>query len=95
MSIVQLSPRYEDDYATAISCGVGDYITVKPWAIVSDHIHHDEKETIYLLEGTVRYTIGNETSVLIGPAKVVIEPWVYHKGEVLSEARAFEIKEKV
>jgi mannose-6-phosphate isomerase len=69
---------------------VGKILEVRRGKRLSLQYHRRKKETIYVLEGRVRFTLAGRTSVL-GPGKsVTVKPKVRHRVEALADSRLLE-----
>ena len=62
-------------------------VTTPPRFVVPPHIHEDEEEAFYILEGQLRVTCGGDTSTL-GPGDFVMMPrGIPHTCSTLGDAR--------
>ncbi len=68
-----------------------NYIVRKKGTISADHTHPEE-ETLYLIEGEVKLTIGEETKNIVSPIKVSIPSGIYHKLLALTDIKLLEFK---
>ncbi len=68
----------EDERGIIYRCDPVNYIVRKRGSISADHTH-EEVETLYLIEGKGKLTIGGETEEIKAPIKVLIPANEYHK----------------
>lgn len=73
-----------DDRGVIYDCGKCSFISRKKGSVSADHKHADS-ETVYLLQGTIKLTDGNETQVIKAPVMFKHEPHVYHKLVALTD----------
>jgi len=75
-----------DDRGLIYRCEPVNYIVRKKGTTSADHTHN-EAERLYLVEGKVRLTIGNETKNIEAPIKVFIPQKEYHKLLALTDIK--------
>ncbi len=78
MKIVPIEILKEDKRGIIYRCGSVNYIVRKKGTTSADHIH-EEAETLYLVEGKGKLTLGDETQEIEAPIKVLIPANKYHK----------------
>jgi quercetin dioxygenase-like cupin family protein len=86
MNIKKLSIIKSDERGTIYNCDRMNFLVRKKGTISSDHTHK-EGEDIFLVEGKIELTVGNETKEVEAPVKIEILPNVYHKIIALSDIR--------
>jgi quercetin dioxygenase-like cupin family protein len=86
MNIKKLSIIKSDERGTIYNCDRMNFLVRKKGTISSDHTHK-EGEDIFLVEGKIELTVGNETKEVEAPVKIKILPNVYHKIIALSDIR--------
>ena len=86
---VKIIEQYEG--CVAYDCDTVYYICLDKGAQASDHTHEHE-ETVYLMDGSVEFILGDETHVVNSPSKITIPPDTYHKFTALSDVIGLEIK---
>jgi len=70
---------------------VGKILEVKAGHRLSHQYHRRKKETMYVLEGRVRLTLGDEVEVIGRGMSVTLKPGVRHRVEALEDARIIEV----
>ncbi len=68
----------EDKRGIIYRCDPVNYIVRKKGTTSADHTH-EEAETLYLIEGKGRLTVGDKTQEIEAPIKVLILAREYHK----------------
>ncbi|MBD3388740.1 MAG: cupin domain-containing protein [Candidatus Altiarchaeales archaeon] len=74
----------EDEY-------VGKIIEVKKGERLSLQFHEEKKETMYLLEGRMALTFGDEELELAEGESITIKPGVKHRINALSDVKVVEV----
>lgn len=69
----------------------GKVLEVRKGLRLSLQYHKVKKETMYVLEGRVRLTLGQETKEMGEGASVTILPGVRHRVEAIEDARIVEV----
>jgi len=69
---------------------VGKILEVKRGKRLSLQYHVRKKETIYVLEGKVRLTLGTKTMIVDPGRSVTIKPKVRHRIEALIDSKLLE-----
>ncbi|MFH1054625.1 MAG: cupin domain-containing protein [Candidatus Altiarchaeota archaeon] len=70
---------------------VGKLLEVKRGCRLSLQYHEKKKETMYVLSGRVKLTLGSEEKILPEGSSVTIKPGVRHRVEALENARIVEV----
>ena len=86
MKLNQIKIIKSDDRGIIYECGQSNFISRKKGTISADHIHADP-ERIYLVEGKIELTIGDETQIVEAPIMFDHGPNVYHKLVALTDIR--------
>jgi len=86
MNIKKLPIVKSDKRGIIYNCNSVNFLFRKKGTVSSDHTHK-EGEDIFLVEGEIELTIGNETKKVKAPIKIEIEPNVYHKIVALTDIR--------
>ena len=89
MNLPKIPIVKEDERGIIYDCGKVGYIFRKQRTISANHTHEDA-ETLYLVEGKVELTIGDETQEVEAPIKIEIPSNVYHKLLALTDIRMVE-----
>lgn len=89
MNLPKIPVVKEDERGIIYDCGKVGYIFRKQGTISADHTHEDA-ETLYLVEGKVKLTVGDETQEVEAPVKIEIPSNVYHKLIALTDIRIVE-----
>ena len=79
------------DKGKIYECGKFNIIKRKKGTVSADHAHK-EQEKLYLLDGNIELTIGNETKIIEIPSKIEIKPNEYHKIVAISDIILLEEK---
>ena len=86
MNIKKLSVIKSDDRGTIYDCEKINFLSRKKGTISSDHTHA-EGEDIFLVEGRIELTVGDETKEVEAPIKIELPSNVYHKIIALTDIR--------
>ena len=86
MKIKKLDIIKSDERGTIFNCEKINYLTRKKHTISSDHTHA-EGEEVFLVEGKIELTVGDQTKEVEAPIKIEIPPNVYHKITALTDIR--------
>jgi len=86
MNIKKLPVIKSDERGTIYDCNRMNFLIRKKGTISSDH-SHKEGEDIFLVEGKIKLTVGNETKEVESPVKIEILPNVYHKIIAITDIR--------
>lgn len=94
MNITELKVIKSDERGIMYDCDKLNYLERKKGSVSADHSHKD-REILYLIKGKAVLTVDDETKAIKAPARIEIEPNVYHKLEaatdiILLEDREFE-----
>lgn len=76
----------KDDRGTIFRCEPVNYIVRTKGTISADHTH-PEAETLYLVEGEVEITVGNESQKVSAPITIEIPGGEYHKLFALTDIK--------
>lgn len=76
----------DDERGVLYQCGEARFIFRKKDTISANHTHADP-ETLYLVEGEIEMTVGDEVKILKAPIGIDIEPNIYHKVVALTDIR--------
>ena len=74
----------EDEYA-------GKILEVKKGHRLSLQYHRNKKETMYILEGKVKFTLGGKTRTVGIGKSITVEPHTKHRVEALKDTRIIEV----
>ena len=77
MELDEIQILKEDERGIILTCGTVNFIKRKKGSISANHRHGPE--TIYLVEGEVELTIGEETKTVKAPIKIKVADQQYHK----------------
>lgn len=95
MSIFQDLPIIKaEERGTIYSCDKLKFIHRKKNTISADHTH-TVVEILYLIFGTIEITVGEETTTLSTPTKIIIPAGVYHKVFALTDFMMLEDRESI
>lgn len=86
MQIEDIPVLKQDVRGTIFRCEPVNYIVRGKGTISADHTH-EEAETLYLIEGKVELTIGEETQTVEAPKKFFIPSNVYHRVVALTDIK--------
>lgn len=86
MDIKKLQIVKSDERGVIYDCGKVGFITRKRGTTSADH-NHKEPEILYLVEGRIELTVGEETRKVEAPAKIEIPEHIYHKLVALTDIR--------
>ena len=86
MKIKEIEILKQDNRGIIYRCSPVNYIVRSKGTISADHTH-EEAETIYLIEGKVKLTIGKETKSIGAPKKFLIPANEYHKLIALTDIK--------
>jgi mannose-6-phosphate isomerase-like protein (cupin superfamily) len=70
---------------------VGKILEVKGGRRLSLQYHQKKKETMYVLEGRIRLTLGTEVEDVGRGKSVTLNPGVHHRVEALEDTRIIEV----
>jgi len=73
-----------DERGVIYECGKSSFIARKKGSVSADHKHEDS-ETIYLVNGEIELTIGEETQIVKAPIKFSYAGNIYHKLVALTD----------
>ena len=73
---------------------LGKILEVRRGHRLSLQYHKRKKETMYVLEGVVRLTLGHDIEVVRAGASVTIEPGMRHRVEAIEDSRIIEVSTK-
>ena len=73
-----------DERGIIYDCGPSSFISRKKGSISANHKHEDP-EVVYLVEGEIELTIGDETQVVKAPIRFETAPNQYHKLVALTD----------
>lgn len=90
MQIEKIKVLKEDERGIVYRCDPVNYTARKKGTISADHTH-EEKETIYLVEGKVELTIGKGIQNVESPAKFLILKNEYHKLIVQTDIKPIRV----
>lgn len=85
-NIKELSIIKSDERGMIYNCEKMNFLVRKKGTISSDH-SHAEGEDIFLVEGKIELTVGNETRKVKAPIKIEIPPNTYHKIIAITDIR--------
>ena len=91
MRIKELSIIKSDERGIIYDCDVVKLIVRHKGSIGADHFHEQE-EILYLIEGEIEMTVGEEVKNIKAPVKIEITAGLYHKVVALSEIKLLEIR---
>lgn len=86
MNIQKLSIIKSDERGVIYDCERMNFLFRKKGTISSDH-SHPEGEDIFLVEGEIELTVGDETERVKAPVKIELPPSVYHKIIALTDIK--------
>lgn len=78
MKIQDIPVIKDDERGKIYRCEPVNYIVRKKGTVSADHTH-DEAETLYLIEGEIELTIGEEMTKVEAPKMCYVPANVYHK----------------
>ena len=78
MNLTDINIIKQDERGTIYDCGKSKFISRHKGTISANH-RHEDREIIYLVEGKVELTIGDETKIVEAPIKIDIPAGEYHK----------------
>lgn len=84
MKISDIPIIKDDDRGIIYRCEPVNYIVRKKGTVSADHTH-EEAETLYLVEGEVELTIGEESTKVQAPKMFYVPADVYHKVTALTD----------
>ncbi len=84
MKVEKIKITKKDKRGTIYNCDKVGFIIRKKGTISADHAHK-KAETLYLVQGGAKLTVGNKTKKIKAPAKIAIGKNVYHKLVALTE----------
>lgn len=74
----------EDEY-------VGKILEVNKGTRLSLQYHEKKKETMYVLEGEMKLTLGSETEIVGKGKSVTVNPGVKHRVEAIKDVKILEV----
>jgi len=86
MNIKKLPIVKSDERGVIYDCGRMNFLARKKGTISSDHTH-PEGEDIFLIEGEIELTVGDETERVKAPVKIELPADVYHKIIALTDIK--------
>ena len=92
MNLKELRIIKSDKRGIMYDCDKLNLISRKKGTINADHTHKDS-EILYLIQGEVELTIGDESKVIKAPLKIEIPSDTYHRLIALSDVLLLEDRE--
>ncbi|MCK4670464.1 MAG: hypothetical protein KAT43_04630 [Nanoarchaeota archaeon] len=86
MEIKELPIVKSDEQVVIYDCGRMNFLARKKDTISSDCIH-SESEIIFLVEGEMELTAGNETKKVKAPIIIELSPNIHHKIHALTDIK--------
>ncbi|MBU0471270.1 MAG: hypothetical protein KKF89_03465 [Nanoarchaeota archaeon] len=93
MNIKELNIRKENEKGKIYDADKFMIIFRNKQSVSADHVH-EKPETLFLIQGEIEVTVGDETKVFNKPAKIDINPNTYHKIIALTDAIFLEEKKE-
>lgn len=76
--LTNISIIKQDERGTIYDCEKLNVVIRKKGSISANH-SHEEKEIMYLIQGKIELTLGNETKIIEAPTKITTESNEYNK----------------
>ncbi len=86
MDLKEIEIMKDDERGVLYQCGEARFIFRKKGSMSANHTHADP-ETLWLVEGEIEMTVGDEVKILKAPIGIDIEPNTYHKVMALTDIR--------
>jgi len=94
MEVKEMRIMKSDERGLIYSCDDVEWVIRKKNTISANH-SHPEKEILFLLEGEIELTVGEQVRKLKAPVKVDIPSDTYHKILALTDIKLFADKSNV
>jgi len=91
MDLKEMTITKSDERGVIYSCDCVEWILRGKDTISANH-SHSEKEVLFLLEGEIELTVGEQVRKLKAPVKVDIPSNTYHKILALTDIKLFADK---